>query len=86
MNNGHDIVEIRDLRVTFSRWGQTIRALDGVGLRIPAGQALVVTGPNGSGKSTLLRALSWTLVPEQGQVLIEGRPAGALRSADLAKA
>lgn len=86
MINGHDLIEIRDLRVTFSRWGQTIRALDGVTLKIPTGQALAVTGSNGSGKSTLLRALSWMLVPEQGQVLIEGKSASTLRPADFAQA
>jgi len=86
MNNGDVIVEIRDLLVTFSRWGQIVRALDGVQLKVPSGQALVVTGPNGSGKTTLLRVLSCFLTPNQGEVLIEGKQAGKLRAADLAKA
>jgi ABC-type sugar transport system ATPase subunit len=86
MKNGHDIVEVRDLLVTFSRWGQTVRAIDGMCLKIPAGQALIVTGANGSGKTTLLRALSCLLTPEQGEVLIEGKPAGSLRPAEIANA
>jgi ABC-type sugar transport system ATPase subunit len=86
MKNGHDIVEVRDLLVTFSRWGQTVRAIDGMCLKIPAGQALIVTGHNGSGKTTLLRALSCLLTPEQGEVFIEGKPAGKLRPADIANA
>jgi ABC-type sugar transport system ATPase subunit len=86
MNNSPDIVEVHDLLVTFSRWGQTVRAIDGMCLKIPAGQALIVTGPNGSGKTTLLRVLSCLLAPEQGEVLIEGKPAGKLRPRDIANA
>ena len=38
------------------RGGRIIFA--GLGFRLDAGEALVVTGPNGAGKSTLLRALA----------------------------
>ncbi|MER5767622.1 ribosomal protection-like ABC-F family protein [Streptomyces sp. NPDC001985] len=38
------------------------------GLRIEAGQRLLVTGPNGAGKTTLLRVLAGELRPDRGTV------------------
>lgn len=38
------------------------------GLRVAAGQRLLVTGPNGAGKSTLLRVLAGDLAPDSGTV------------------
>ncbi|MEV4936491.1 ABC-F family ATP-binding cassette domain-containing protein [Streptomyces zaomyceticus] len=48
------------------------------GLRLDAGERLLVTGPNGAGKSTLLKVLAGELVPDTGAVRVSGR-AGLLR-------
>jgi ABC-type Mn2+/Zn2+ transport system ATPase subunit len=42
--------------------------LDGVDLRVEAGQLWFVIGPNGSGKTTMLRALLGLLAPRAGSV------------------
>lgn len=44
------------------------RVLAGIGFRLEAGGALVVTGRNGAGKSTLLAALAGLLRPERGRI------------------
>ena len=87
MTNRRDIVHVEDLLVTYSRFEQTIRALDGIGLTVPAGQALMVTGRNGSGKSTLLSVLcgSTRTKPARGTVLIDGTPIGQLTRVNLPK-
>lgn len=51
-------------------------AVDGLDLRLAAGELVCVIGPNGSGKSTLLRLACGLLEPDAGQVTIDGRALG----------
>ncbi len=54
-------------------------------LTVPAAELTAIVGPNGCGKSTLLKALSRTLTPRAGEVLLDGRPIGAYRSKEVAR-
>ena len=68
-------IELQDLAVTFPRRHEPpLVALDGVGLRIAAGEIVTVIGPNGCGKSTVLRAIAGLVRPRRGVVLLDDRP------------
>lgn len=85
MSENQAAVEIKDLTATFSRWGQTVTALDHVNLIIPSGQWVMLVGHNGSGKSTLLRAISGRLSPNGGQITIGGKHVNKMRSSEIAE-
>lgn len=52
--------------------GEVWPALQGVDLEIEAGEYVAIIGANGSGKSTLVRHFNALLLPEQGDVWVEG--------------
>ncbi len=54
--------------------GETLPALDQVGLSVPAAQFCSVVGPSGCGKSTLLMLVAGLFRPSAGQILIDRRP------------
>jgi len=56
------------------------RALNQISLEIPRGSKIAVLGANGAGKSTLFLHLNGILKPQQGQILLEGRPVKYSRS------
>lgn len=62
-----------------------VRALDGVDLRIGAGERVALVGQNGSGKTTLVRHLNGLLRPSRGRVLIDGLDAATMTVARLAR-
>ena len=62
------MIEIRDLRREFGG----IRALDGVDLRVEAGERRAVIGPNGAGKTTLFNVLTGELHATSGAIRLAG--------------
>lgn len=62
------------------------RLFAGLGLRLGAGGAALVTGPNGAGKSSLLRIVAGLLAPAAGKVERRGGLALANEAAGLDEA
>lgn len=49
-----------------------MKALDRVSVRMNAGQAISLVGPNGSGKTTFLKCLLGLVIPDSGDVVLNG--------------
>src|SRR5579875_786286 len=66
------VIETHDLRKTFVSRGKTVEAVQGVDLRVEAGEIFGFLGPNGAGKTTTLRMLATLLPPSGGTATVAG--------------
>ena len=63
-----------ELRHITKRFGAKVVANDSIDLTIDRGEILSLLGENGSGKTTLMNMLSGIYLPDEGEILAEGRP------------
>ncbi len=82
------ILDIRDLRTWFKTDEGMVRAVDGVSMRIAAGETLAVVGESGCGKSVTAKSVLHLLdMPpgrfEGGQILWRGRDLIPLSDQDM---
>ena len=68
-----ETVHAIELRHITKRFGQVV-ANDSVDLTLDRGQILSLLGENGSGKTTLMNMLSGIYRPDEGEILVEGKP------------
>ena len=71
------MLELCDITKSFTQQ----RVLEGVSLRVEAGESLAIMGPSGSGKSTLLHCMSGVLTPDTGEVIFDGSRISSLDDA-----
>jgi putative ABC transport system ATP-binding protein len=72
------LVDARDLEKVYDAGAVAVRALDGVTLRIEAGESLAIMGSSGSGKSTLLHVLGCLDRPTRGSYRLAGEEVARL--------
>jgi len=75
------VSEARDLVLSF---GET-PALRGASFSVKRGEIVAVMGPSGSGKSTLLHCLAGILVPDSGEVYLDGERLDAMREGERSR-
>ncbi|MBB3118787.1 iron ABC transporter ATP-binding protein [Pseudoduganella violacea] len=75
------MITIRNLHKAYG--AKTV--LSDINVHFPAGRISSLIGPNGAGKSTLLMAMARLLEPSAGDILIKGRSALEIRTADYAR-
>ncbi len=70
MAGGEFILEMRHISKTFPG----VKALDDVSIQVRAGSVHALMGENGAGKSTLMKCLFGIYVPDQGEIVLDGKP------------
>jgi len=73
-----EILRIKGVRKRFPG----VLALDGVDFGLRAGEVHVLLGENGAGKSTLIKILSGAYHPDEGEILVAGRPVSIRTASD----
>lgn len=62
------MIEISNLNKKFGK----LTVLDGLDLHIDSGGIFAVLGPNGSGKTTLIKSVLGMVIPDKGEIKIDG--------------
>ena len=75
------VVEIAGAGKTFGHASAAVTALEGIDLRIGAGEFVSLIGPSGCGKSTLLRLIGDLVPASRGTIVVNGKPATQARRA-----
>jgi oligopeptide transport system ATP-binding protein len=76
--NGQSLLQVRDLRVSFSTYAGEVQAVRGVSFDLRRGETLAIVGESGSGKSVTAKSIM-RLLPEAntmikgGEILFEGQ-------------
>ncbi|MGO3183596.1 MAG: ABC transporter ATP-binding protein [Aequorivita sp.] len=63
------MIEIKDLHKKFGK----NEVLKGIDLSIAEGGIFSILGPNGSGKTTLIKSILGMVIPDSGEILINGK-------------
>ena len=66
------LLECKNLSKKFEK----TEALEKVSFEIEGGKIVGLIGKNGAGKSTLIKTINGLLVPDEGEILVNGKPVG----------
>ncbi len=67
-------VDVQHVFKSFSHNGGTIEVLHDISFTVHAGEFVCLLGPSGCGKSTILNLIAGLDQPDQGHVLVDGKP------------
>ncbi|MBE6370841.1 MAG: ABC transporter ATP-binding protein [Lentisphaerae bacterium] len=79
------LIELHDIRKTYSLGEIDVPVLKGITLSIEKGEYVALMGASGSGKSTLMNILGCLDRPTSGDYLFDGREVGRLSGDERAK-
>jgi putative ABC transport system ATP-binding protein len=85
-SNGDDnnvIAEFIDVKRHYKMGNNTVRALDGISLKVHRGEYMAIMGRSGSGKSTMLNIIGCLDHPTSGRYLVGGQDVSKLNDRDL---
>ena len=82
-----NLLEVRDLKVSFRTEDGVVKAVDGVSFSVSEGETLGIVGESGSGKSVTMMSVMRLIVDPnarfEGEVIYKGRDLMALNQAEL---
>jgi len=79
------VVEFKNVSKFYQEGGLQVTALSGVDLVLHAGDFATVMGPSGGGKTTLLNCIGGLDTPDEGEILLKGRPTKGMDDGELTR-
>src|SRR5688572_23043693 len=65
-----NLLEAKNLKKYYA----TQKAVDDISFEVAPGTIFGLLGPNGAGKTTLLRMITGIFYPDEGEILLDGKP------------
>lgn len=81
--NGHAIINVTDLKKSYTTGLVITEVLKGIGVKLKAGEIGVILGPSGSGKTTLMNIIGGVDRADSGEVIVDGIRVSSLSDAEL---
>ena len=78
------LLELKDIRKSFSMGKDEVEILHGISLSLERGEFVAMMGPSGSGKSTTMNILGCLDKPTSGTYILNGQNINELEGDDLA--
>lgn len=66
------LIDLRNISVVYDNAKEKMKLFESLNLSVSRGDFVAIMGPSGSGKSTLLKVISGFVVPESGEVWVDG--------------
>lgn len=79
------IIEIKDLRKTYTMGTEYVHALKSISLDIHKNEYVALMGPSGSGKSTLMNLLGCLDTPSEGHYILNKEDVSSMEDSELAE-
>jgi energy-coupling factor transporter ATP-binding protein EcfA2 len=80
-SRGAPVLAVRDVEFSYAPGKPVLRGLD---FDIHEGEFVGIIGANGSGKSTLVNQFTGLLLPDQGQIIVDGHDTRSTKISELA--
>ena len=68
-------LEVKGLSYSYHTMDGETQSLSNISFEAAAGEFVAVVGPSGCGKSTLLSLICGLIAPDEGEILLDGKPA-----------
>lgn len=65
------VIKVNNVTKVFGE----MKAVNEVSFEIPSGKIYGILGPNGAGKTTTIRMINHIMIPDSGEILVQGKPA-----------
>lgn len=79
------LIELKNIYKIYQMGSETVRANDGISLKINRGEFVAIVGKSGSGKSTIMNIIGALDVPTQGQYILDGQDVSQMEDDRLAE-
>lgn len=78
-NESGTIIHFKNVTKRFG----SVTAVDNVSFEVKKGEFVFLTGPSGAGKSTILKLILGEIIPDSGEVIVEGKNVALIKQNDI---